>query len=125
MVINSTLNISIQKLTSFPKSSRLTFGTRVIPPTNKTSPISDGLTSASCIAFLHGSTVRRIKSPTNDSNLARVSLWFMCFGPLASIVMYGRNKITCKDDESSHFAFSAASLTRCIAMASFVRSTPC
>lgn len=40
----------------------LNFGIRIIPQTNKTSPISDDLTSASCIAFLQGSIARQIYS---------------------------------------------------------------
>uniref|UniRef100_A0A6B0TZI7 Putative secreted protein n=1 Tax=Ixodes ricinus TaxID=34613 RepID=A0A6B0TZI7_IXORI len=58
-----------------------TLGIRVMPPTSSTSPMSVRLTSPSDIAFLQGSTVRRIKSPTRPSNLERESLRVMCFGP--------------------------------------------
>lgn len=33
-------------------------------------------------------------------------------------------RLTCRDEDSSHLAFSAASLTRCSAMLSLVKSTP-
>ena len=64
-----------------------TLGMRVIPPTRITSSMSSVVTLASCIAMRHGSRLRRINSSTNCSNLARVSLTFICFGPLASAVM--------------------------------------
>jgi len=44
-----------------------------MPPTSRTSPISDLLTSASDSALWHGETVRLIRSATNPSNLDRVS----------------------------------------------------
>lgn len=49
---------------------------------------------------------------------------FICLGPEESIVRYGRLMSVCRDDDNSTFAFSAASLTRCNAMLSLVRSTP-
>ena len=77
----------------------LTLGIRVIPPTSKTSPISDFSTLASCIAFLHGSTVLLISGLTRVSNLALVSFKFICFGPLASIVKYGKLISVCKQQK--------------------------
>ena len=72
----------------------------------------------------HGSIVRSISSSTSDSNLARVIFIDRCFGPDWSAVMYGRLISVCCDDDSSIFAFSAASLRRCSASTSFLRSTP-
>ena len=113
---------------SLPKNSLTfswTFGIRVMPPTRITSPMSDSLTPASLIAMRQGSIVRSISSSTSDSNLARVSRIDRCFGPDWSAVMYGRLTSVCCDDESSIFAFSAASFSRCSASTSFLRSTPC
>ena len=86
--------------------------------------MSDSLTPASLIAMRHGSIVRSISSSTSDSNLARVIFIDRCFGPLWSAVMYGRLISVCCDDDSSIFAFSADSLSRCSASTSFLRSTP-
>lgn len=89
-----------------------TLGIRLIPPTRMTSLISESLTSASLIAFLHGSKmmtnelarsinrfherkrkipiVRLIRLATRFSNWDRVTFVFICFGPEASIVKYGK-----------------------------------
>ena len=64
-----------------------TLGMRVMPPTKMTSWMSDTLTPASLIAMRQGAIVRSISSSTRASSLARVSLMFRCFGPLASAVM--------------------------------------
>ena len=45
----------------------------------------------------------------SPSSLARVSLMFRCFGPLASAVINGRLMSVSMEPESSIFAFSAAS----------------
>ncbi len=50
-----------------------------------------------------------MRSSTSASNLARVSFIVRCFGPAASAVMNGRLISVCVVDESSIFAFSAAS----------------
>ncbi len=112
---------------SFPKSFLTvswTFGIRVEPPTRITSSMSSALTPASSIACLHGATVRSIRSSTSCSNLARVRVRFRCLGPDWSAVMNGRLMSVCWVEESSIFAFSAASLIRCSAIGSFFRSTP-
>lgn len=83
------------------------------------------LTSASFKAFWQGPIVLLIKSPTRLSNFARVNLRFMCFGPEASIVKYGRLMSVCADEDNSILAFSAASFNRCIAITSLVMSIPC
>ncbi|KAL8580855.1 hypothetical protein ACOMHN_017359 [Nucella lapillus] len=74
-----------------------------MPPTRMTSPMSDLLTSASCRAFWHGPTVRFTRGSTRDSNLDRVSFRFMCLGPLASIVRYGKLMSVCNQKQSSQF----------------------
>jgi hypothetical protein len=43
------------------------------------------------------------------SNLALVRVTVKCFGPLASAVMKGKLISVSKDEDNSHFAFSAAS----------------
>ena len=101
-----------------------TRGMRVWPPTNITSSMSEGLTPASCMAWRHGSRLFSTKSSTKLSNLARVSLIFMCLGPVASAVTYGKFTSVCVLFESSIFVRSAASLRRCRAIGSLVRSTP-
>ncbi len=47
-----------------------------------------------------------------------------CLGPLASAVMNGRLMSVVRVLDSSTFAFSAASRTRCVAILSFLRSMP-
>ncbi len=86
--------------------------------------MSETLTPASLIAMRQGSTVRAISSSTRLSNFARVIFIARCFGPLASAVMYGRLTSVCCVEDSSIFAFSAASFRRCSASTSFDRSTP-
>jgi hypothetical protein len=73
---------------------------------------------------LQGSNVLSIRLSTNDSNLALVSLRLKCFGPVLSAVINGKLISVCVADDNSHFAFSAASLTRCSARLSFFKSTP-
>ena len=80
--------------------------------------------SASLRACLSGPKVALTISSTRDSNLARVTLMFMCLGPEPSAVMYGKLTSVCCAEESSHFAFSAASFKRCIANGSCVKSMP-
>ncbi|MNC92811.1 hypothetical protein D3C83_93150 [compost metagenome] len=73
----------------------------------------------------HGSIVFCTKSSTSASNLARVSFIVMCLGPDASAVMNGRLISVWVVEDSSIFAFSAASLSRCSASLSRRRSMPC
>ena len=101
---------------SLPKkflTSSITFGILVIPPTNTTSLISAALNPASFKAVLHGGSVFFIKFSTRASNFALVNFKFICFGPVLSAVMKGRLTSVCVADESSIFAFSAASFKRC------------
>ncbi|CAO5676131.1 MAG: hypothetical protein NEHIOOID_00647 [Holosporales bacterium] len=68
--------------------------------------------------------VRLIRSSTKASNFARVIFTFKCFGPEASAVINGRLTSVCWEEESSIFAFSAASFKRCNASLSPRRSMP-
>ena len=74
---------------------------------------------------LHGSMVRLTRSSVSVSSLARVSLTLRCLGPVASAVMNGRLISVCWAEESSVFAFSAASRSRCTASLSCDRSIDC
>ena len=112
---------------SRPKNSftlSCTLGIRVMPPTRMTSPMSASEMPESLIATRQGSIVRSIRSSTSASNLARVIFIDRCFGPDWSAVMYGRLISVCCELDSSIFAFSAESLSRCSASTSFLRSTP-
>ena len=114
---------------SLPKNfvtSSITFGIRVIPPTKTTSSMSDVDRPASFNAAWQGLIEALIRSPTKDSNFARVSFMTMCKGwpVLPSIEINGWLISVWLDDDSSIFAFSAASLRRCSAILSAVRSTP-
>ena len=108
-----------------PKISRAistTLGMRVEPPTRM---ISSGFSIfASRRQLRQGSTARRTVSSQSCSSLARVSVAVRCFGPVASIEMNGRLISVEFCEESSHLAFSAASLRRCRAIVSFDRSMP-
>ncbi len=97
---------------------------RVEPPTRMTSSISPGLRPASLSAISIGGRTRWIRSSTSCSNFARVSGRLRCFGPDASAVMNGRLMSVCVVLDSSIFAFSAASLSRCSAIGSLERSMP-
>mmetsp|Transcript_37172 Transcript_37172/g.84198 ORF Transcript_37172/g.84198 Transcript_37172/m.84198 type:complete len:282 (-) Transcript_37172:657-1502(-) len=126
---NATTSSGLTPLNgSWPKkpcTTDCTFGMRVMPPTRITSFTSEIDTPASRKQFLHGSTVRWINESVNSSSLARVNLTFMCFGPVASAVMNGRLISVDPVDESSVFAFSAASRSRCTASLSAERSIDC
>ena len=95
---------------------------RVEPPTRM---ISSGFSIfASRRQFWQGPTARRIVASVSCSSLARVSVAWRCFGPEASAVMNGRLISVEAAEESSHLAFSAASLRRCLAIGSAERSMP-
>ena len=59
------------------------------------------------------------------SRMARLIVICKCLAPLASAVMNGRLMSVCWALDSSFLAFSAASRSRCRAMASLRRSMPC
>mmetsp|Transcript_5673 Transcript_5673/g.20605 ORF Transcript_5673/g.20605 Transcript_5673/m.20605 type:complete len:257 (+) Transcript_5673:2314-3084(+) len=112
---------------SFPVSfftSARTAGMRVEPPTRITSSISSSDSFASRSAFSTGTLQRVMRSSQSSSNLARVRLVSMCFGPSAVAVMNGREMDAEGVDDSSIFAFSAASVSLCSACLSLMRSTP-
>ena len=101
-----------------------TAGMRVMPPTRITSLISPGERPASFRATLHGPSSLSSRSLIRASSLALVTFMFRCFGPLASAVINGRFTSVSIEVDSSIFAFSAASLSRCKAILSFLRSIP-
>mmetsp|Transcript_74161 Transcript_74161/g.204253 ORF Transcript_74161/g.204253 Transcript_74161/m.204253 type:complete len:278 (-) Transcript_74161:279-1112(-) len=102
-----------------------TLGMRVMPPTRITSATSLVETPASRRQFLHGSMVRWMSESVSSSSLARDILMLRCLGPDASAVMKGRLISVEPVEESSVFAFSAASRRRCTASLSAVRSIDC
>mmetsp|Transcript_6690 Transcript_6690/g.27253 ORF Transcript_6690/g.27253 Transcript_6690/m.27253 type:complete len:316 (+) Transcript_6690:742-1689(+) len=108
---------------SFLTSSR-TAGMRVEPPTRITSSMSSRESLASRRAFSTGTLHRVMRSSQSSSNLARERLVSMCLGPSAVAVMKGREMAVLAVEESSILAFSAASVRRCSACLSFMRSTP-
>ena len=71
-----------------------------------------------------GTIVLLTRSAVMASNLALVRSMSMCRGAESFMVMKGRLIFVLVMPERSIFAFSAASLIRCIAAASFERSTP-
>ena len=112
---------------SLPKNcftASITLGMRVMPPTRMTSSISLADTPASFSAARTGSSVRWIRSSTRLSSFARDSFITRCFGPEASAVMKGRLISVSWEEDSSIFAFSAASFRRWRASLSLRRSMP-
>ena len=101
-----------------------TAGIRVEPPTNSTWPSSEEFRPASDSARRTGSAVLSTRSCVNSSNLALVRFISKCRGPLLFMLMNGRLILVVVAEESSFFAFSAASLILCIAILSAERSTP-
>ena len=65
-----------------------------------------------------------MRSSTKASNLALVNLILICFGPVLSAVINGKFISVCAADESSIFAFSAASFNLCKASLSVFKSIP-
>ena len=90
-------------------TSSTTAGMRVMPPTRTTWSIADGSSPASASAFFVGSTVRLRRSAVSSLSFARVSWRSRCFGPSCVAVMNGRLTCVVIVDDSSIFAFSAAS----------------
>ena len=105
-------------------TSSCTIGIRDIPPTRITSWISDAFSPESFRHTSHGFTVRFTSPSTSPSSFDRVSVSCRWSGPLSFADTYGRFTSVCIADDSSIFAFSAASRTRCSAILSFARSTP-
>ena len=114
-------------LGSLPVSSLTrsrTAGMRVEPPTRITSSMSERSSLASRSAFSTGTLQRAMRSSHSSSNFALDRLVSMCLGPSAVAVMNGSEMDVDAVEESSIFAFSAASVRRCSACLSFIRSTP-
>uniref|UniRef100_A0A7C9ADP3 Uncharacterized protein n=1 Tax=Opuntia streptacantha TaxID=393608 RepID=A0A7C9ADP3_OPUST len=101
-----------------------TLGTRVIPPTRRTSSTSLVDIPASFRQFRQGERVLSISLSTRDSNFDLVRVMFKCFAPEASALINGRLMSVCDVDESSILAFSAASRSLCRARRSFLKSIP-
>src|SRR5205823_13472408 len=74
---------------------------------------------------VEGATVFSVRSAVSCSNLAREILISRCLGPFWSAVMKGRLTSVSIRLDSSIFAFSAASVSRCKACRSLRRSIPC
>ena len=106
---------------SFPVSCftfSCTTGILVEPPTKSTFPRSELLSPASFMEFCTGTAVLSVKSEVISSNFALLSFISKCFGPSAVAVMKGRLISVVVAEESSFFAFSAASFKRCKAILS-------
>ncbi|BAS81950.1 Os03g0113750 [Oryza sativa Japonica Group] len=111
-------------LPKISETTSCTFGTLVMPPTRRTSSTSLVVIPASFKQLLHGSLVLSIRLFTKLSNFDLVNVIFRCFAPEESAVMNGRLISVWAVDESSIFAFSAASRSLCRASLSFDRSIP-
>ena len=126
--IETTKSGSIDLSGSLPVISLTAFwtaGIRVDPPTNNILFKLFILISASSIALRIGPIVAWTKSAVKSSNLARVKSMFKCLGPVWSAVTYGILIFAFWTVDNSIFACSAASFNLCIAVLSFVKSTPC
>ena len=97
---------------------------RVEPPTKSTLPRSEAVIPASFNAFFTGVTVLSIKLEVSSSNLALVRVTSRCLGPSCVAVMKGKFILVVVAVESSFLAFSAASLSLCIAILSLDKLTP-
>mmetsp|Transcript_56864 Transcript_56864/g.160480 ORF Transcript_56864/g.160480 Transcript_56864/m.160480 type:complete len:449 (+) Transcript_56864:131-1477(+) len=99
-------------------------GIRVDPPTRTISLMLLGCSFASFRACSTGALQRAMSFWAICSNFALDSVASMCFGPVASAAMNGSDIFASCTPESSTFAFSAASVSRCRACLSFRRSMP-
>ena len=75
-------------------------------------------------ADLHGAIVLSTISEINCSNFARCNVLTKCFGTPSTGIMYGKLISVEVVEESSIFAFSAASFNLCNAIGSFLKSRP-
>ena len=101
-----------------------TAGILVEPPTRITSSMSLNDNFASLRALSTGVLNLSRRSEHSSSNLALVRVVSICLGPSAVAVMKGKLIFVWVKDDSSIFAFSAASVRRCKACLSFSRSIP-
>jgi len=91
-------------------------GMRVEPPTITTSSIFETSIFASAMACLKGARQRSVRFGRELFELGRASACNpKCLGPSAPAVMNGRLMVVVTTAESSIFAFSAASVRRCMA----------
>ena len=97
---------------------------RVEPPTRITWSIWLTSSPASLTACSNGARHASTRSWVSSLNFARVSLRSRCLGPSAVAVMNGRLIWVSWTVDSSILAFSAASLSRWVAILSAARSTP-
>ena len=114
-------------LGSFPNSSLTkswTQGILVEPPTSNTLSISSFFNLASFNASLTGFLVDSTKSLINSSNLALLNVISTCNGPDSPWVMNGKLIWVVLTPLRSFLAFSAPSLSLCIASLSLDKSTP-
>mmetsp|Transcript_89283 Transcript_89283/g.198427 ORF Transcript_89283/g.198427 Transcript_89283/m.198427 type:complete len:214 (+) Transcript_89283:1116-1757(+) len=100
-------------------------GIRVEPPTRRTISISLFLRPESLVHASHGALVLIIMGPTSCSSFDLDNCTFRCLGPVWSAVIKGRFTSVCTLLDSSIFAVSAASRSRCTANLSWLRSMPC
>ena len=89
-----------------------TAGMRVMPPTRMTCSILSAERPASSSTRLVGPTVRSSSSAVSSFSFARVSCRSRCCGPSGVAVTNGRLICVVIVEESSIFAFSAASYRR-------------
>ncbi|GFI46642.1 hypothetical protein IMSAGC019_01961 [Lachnospiraceae bacterium] len=101
-----------------------TAGIRVDPPTNSTCPRSPLVSPASFMAFCTGIAVLSTRSWVSSSNFALVRFMSKCLGPSAVAVIKGRLMLVVVAEESSFFAFSAASFNLWRAILSLDKSAP-
>ena len=112
---------------SFPISCltlSATAGILVEPPTNKTILMSVLERPASCSAFSTGVIVLSTRSAVSSLNVCLDRVISMWWGPSLAMAIKGRLILVVTEEDSSFFAFSASSLKRCIAEASFERLIP-
>ncbi len=122
---SSGLTVMFGSLPAVSRRTRAcTAGMRVAPPTRITSSRSRSESFASDIACRSGPMHRSSRSAVTCSNCERVTVVSRCFGPPASAVTNGRFTCVCVTEESSIFAFSPASNSRCSACGSLRRSMP-
>ena len=105
-------------------ASCCTLGMRMEPPTSTTSCTSFGFSLASRSACSQGPRRRSNRSLHRSSKRERVTVTCRCLGPFWSAVMKGRLTAVSIWLESSILAFSAASFSRCSAIASLRMSMP-
>ncbi len=98
-------------VSSFTRSA--TAGMRVEPPTRITRSISSLVRPASRMACSNGPRHESRRSAVSSWNFARLSVRSRWSGPSLVAVMNGRLTVVSCSEESSIFAFSAASFRRC------------